>query len=305
MNVWQAATRASKLWNNYWFPYRVGIHLALTRIVGCALILLFAMPPIKWTASLLTANDEFVDPCPLIEAFEWVAGANIVHRFTTWQVIHTAAVVSGIMAIVGVFTRISVAIYALCYLLLISHLWSYGEIHHPEVVPCWFLLILSFSRCGDRLSLDALWFGDAKQKSQEFIYYEWPIKLLLVSVAWGYWYSGAWKLFYQGGIEWMNGHTLKFYMLTKGVDSPGLWISQNLLLCVVLSVITIAFELLSPLVLIVPRCYVKYWLAIAFSFHLGNTLLRQENPMFLLWPLLLFTYLLPPDIVRRVAPGDV
>jgi uncharacterized membrane protein YphA (DoxX/SURF4 family) len=289
--IFQAIKSLHRLWNAYWFAPGRAENLALTRIASCLFITVFAVPPLKSTVLLIEVNPEFLTPRPIISLLSVILGSDLIHSTEFWVFLHWITVIAGILSTVGLFTRLSVGTFAIGFLSLVSHFWSYGELHHPRIAACWFLIILAFSRCSDCLSVDC-WLKNRSTKSQirsesknDDGMYTWPVRLILASIAFAYFHSGLWKIFYQGGIDWINGYTLRFYLLAKDFEwGPALFISQSLLLCSIISIIAIAFELFFPLAIIFPK-KAKWFILLAALFHLGNWILRKENPLFLLYPL--------------------
>lgn len=125
--------------------------------------------------------------------------------------------------------------------------------------------------------------------------------LIFLVVSLSYSFSGAWKLFYQGGIEWMNGYTLEYYMVSKDEFIKVQWLHgfiYNRITLVALSIITIVLELFFPIILFSRRLLWLFTTGI-FFFHVGNTLLRGENYLFIAWPLVLMVYIVLDDFKFR------
>ena len=283
-------------WGSTWFSGQSAFDLGVARAVGCLLILLFALPPWDLTISLDEVNGSPSTERPALFILRMLVG-DFSSSSQLWASVHWICIISGIVAMLGYRTMTSLRIFAITYLLLVSHMWSFGELHHPRIAPVWFLLVLFFTPCGHRFSIDAIIRKNKVHRSSEQLLspkeYAWPGNLFLALIAYSYSYSAIWKLGYQGGIEWMNGLTTRFYLFIGDVEfmtsternSLYYWIYDSLPALRFAGIMTIAFELFFPLSLFVRSLRLPF-LFIAFAFHLGNYALRGENGIFLLYPAL-------------------
>ena len=262
-----------KAWNRYWFSETPYSRLALFRI----LVLLLALIKVVgyWPASILDARGRGElqlsrewQPLVILEAF----GVNPpdVATLTTVFIILIVAIVFGI---VGLFTRISCAIAAVLFLYWIGVGYSFGQAHHSMVALAFALISFPLSPCGERLSIDAL-ISRLKRiraghdpflipKTGQFA--GWPLHLIQISISIAYCAAGLSKLIIVGPI-WMNGYTVQGTMLNA--DGPlSYLLAQSVVLCSVMSAITVAFEVFFPIVLFWP---LSRWLVlpVMFSFHL-------------------------------------
>lgn len=274
--------------NKILFTQQNPYQLALLRVITISLILLFSIPPLKWYLTLSLTNDSFIEPNFLIQFFQYLFGQNILLSGTFIRVIYFSVIITGIFSVLGLFSRISIPLFSIFYTFLVAYLWSFGEVRHPRSVLCWFLIILALSqRSADAYSVDA-YFGITSFKNSHWKY-GWPNSMLIISLSSAYCFSGLWKLFYQGGVEWLNGYTLQYYLVSKGENFFTHFLINKKWLLIVLSYITIALEIFFPICLFF-RKKSKYFLLAAFCFHLGNYILRGENPIFLLWPFIAIGY---------------
>lgn len=243
-------------WNRWWFPQSDGLGLAVCRILSAGSLLFVFLPFFMTSPSehiaLIERPGGFEHPqwmIRLVAAFVPADSAAWPHLVRGAFAI---AVGAGLTTLIGLRTRTSAALLTLAIWFLVSHDGSYGEIHHPEIVPSMFLLFLALSPSGRRLSIDALLRGRAEGTTDRAV---WPLKLTQVLLAWTYFSNAAAKLLYSG-LEWMNGYTLQQSMLYSSLqwERPlGFRLAQHHDLCAALSVATVAFELLFPLALFVPR----------------------------------------------------
>lgn len=252
-------------WNAYWFPTTTTLSLSISRIIAVAAQLFWFFPNLDDNLNLLVNNTEFMDPQPLIRAISAIVPRAVFFTPTTLTAIYWITVGAGITALVGLFTRASLFVFALGVWFLVSHEYSYADIHHPEAVFCIFLMALAFAPSGKSLSLDALIrrrrarlasnsVEEAKE-SERVDTAMWPLKLAHVLLAMTYFSTGASKMI-SGGPAWLNGYTLQAYTFADAMnrDIPlGIWLAQQHTLAVLLSVFTVIFELFFFLSLILPR----------------------------------------------------
>jgi uncharacterized membrane protein YphA (DoxX/SURF4 family) len=243
-------------WERWWFPPDSGFDLAVCRIlvVGAQLFVFvpfFATTPSEHVA-LIEHAGAFDHPQWMIR----LVAAAIPFDVAVWsrlvRAVHAVTLGAGLTTLVGLWTRPSALIFALGTWFLASHDGSYGEVRHTEIVLSLFLLFLAISPSGRHLSLDARRRGLPDAPTDAAV---WPLKLTQLLLAWSYFSNGFAKLF-SSGVGWMNGYTLQENVLYASMqwDRPlGLWLAQQHELCVVLSIATIAFELVFPLAVFAPR----------------------------------------------------
>ena len=252
-------------WNAYWFPTTTTLSLAICRIVAVAAQLFWFFPDLDKNLNLLEKNIEFTDPQPLIRAISAVVSRAVFFTPTVLTAAYWITVVAGVMALVGLFARTSLFVFALGIWFFVSHVYSYADIHHPEALFCIFLLALAFAPSGQSLSLDELirrrrarLAGNSAAGSKDSAKVDtamWPLKLAHVLLAMTYFSTGISKLI-AGGPAWMNGYTLQLYTFADAMNRGkplGIWLAQQHDLAIGLSVLTILLETFFFVSLIVPR----------------------------------------------------
>lgn len=176
----------------------------------------------------------------------------------TWLWGATQAV--GGLALIGLFTRVSLLAYTIGQLVLIAHAYSYGEFHHPEALYILFLFMLAFAPSGDCLSVDAMIEAGRGRRARPWYQGSisrlalWPLLTIQVLLCIAYVDAGVSKLI-LGGVHWFNGYTLQNYLLEDGLRRGlplGVWLSKYRLPCILISVGAVAFEMSFWLVM-VPR----------------------------------------------------
>ena len=252
------------LWNAYWFPLTTTKSLSLSRIIAVAAQLFWFFPKLEWNLTLAAKNSQFTDPQPMIRLIAALVPREIFFTPQVISAIYALTAVSGVLALVGLFTRTSLFVFAMGIWFFISHQYSYADIHHPEAVFCIVLLALALAPSGGSYSLDALLRRNRARRAgkpesapelEKVDTAMWPLKLAHVLLAMTYFSTGATKMI-DGGLRWMNGYTLQMYTFGDAVarDIPlGIWIGQHYWVAVFLSIFTIAFELGFFLSIFFPR----------------------------------------------------
>jgi hypothetical protein len=197
-----------------------------------------------------------------------------------------------LMAILGVFPRLS------CFLsgLLLYHFAPFETIIRSAnpylrglTIPCLGLLVLSFSRCGDALSVLAPRGVTASPPSWQ---YRWPLALVQVLFCQIYLFAGYSKLF-SSGFSWVTAGNIRGHLLVLNqalVQPPqaswGYALAREPLLCAAVAWLGLALEFAFPLVLFWKA---SRWvlLPVAFLFHVANSVLFriffQNVPLLLLF----------------------
>jgi hypothetical protein len=244
-------------WDAYWFPETSTLYLAITRIVMVAAQLFLLSRPLGEHLNLVEKNQEFVNPQLLISALAAIVPNEVFFTPSGFRALYWTIMAAGIAALVGVFTRAALFVFALGTWTLISHAYSFGDRHHPEAVFAIVLMALAFAPSGDSLSVDA-WLRRRSRPPDtpptRIDTAMWPLKLAHVLLAMTYFSTGVSKLIF-GGTRWLNGYTLQGYTFTDAIsrDIPlGIWLGQQHTLAIVLSFFTILLEIFFFVSLLLP-----------------------------------------------------
>jgi hypothetical protein len=157
-------------------------------------------------------------------------------------------------------------------------------------LPCLGLLIVSFARCGDALTLTGLWRRHpAPADAGE---YRWPLALVQVLFCQIYFFAG-WSKLATTGWAWLEAGNIRGHLLVLNqaltadpVASWGYALARHPALCAAVAWTGIVFELAFPLVLFSAWAR-RLLLPLALVFHLANSVLFRiffQN----VWLLLLF-----------------
>lgn len=136
-------------------------------------------------------------------------------------VFQTSVVVLLLLASLGWKTRWTVPAAAVGYLVLGAMIRQYSWFYHTGLVPCLVLLVLSFTPCGDRWSLDHVLRslrGRAPVPLRRPEVYTWGRYLCWCTLALPYVAAGLSKL-RVGGLDWFSGESFR-YWLYRDTMSP-------------------------------------------------------------------------------------
>jgi hypothetical protein len=130
-------------------------------------------------------------------------------------------VAAAIGSFLGIFTRVSLFIFGICSIYVTGFPASLGVFDHVYCLVSQIMLLLAFIPGSTNLSLDRLFlFYQKYRKGERFFLYEpffqrrssvWGLRLILILLAYVYFAAGSSKVRY-GGVRWVNGETLTFYM---------------------------------------------------------------------------------------------
>jgi len=248
-------------WNAYWFPRTTTFSLAVARIVAVAAQLFWFNDPLESHLNFLEKNPEFINPELLISAIAAVVSREAFFNPEVFIVLYWVTVIAGISALVGFLTRTSIFVFASGTWILIAHLYSYGDRHHPQAIFAIVLMLLAFAPSGESLSVDALIrrrrdraAGRTTAPDERVQTAMWPLKLAHVLLAWGYFSTGITKIIF-GGLDWVNGYTLQAYTFSDAINREiplGIWLGQQHTLAILLSIFTVLFETFFFVSLILP-----------------------------------------------------
>jgi hypothetical protein len=260
-------------WYAWWFPPSSTLHLAICRIVAVGAQLVWFHPDLGEHINFLRKNHEFLDPQLITRVLAAVFSRDAFFNPTTFAILYWATFAFGLLALVGLFTRVSLFLFATGTWIFVAHLFSYGDRHHTEALFAIFLMLLALVPSGERLSVDAVLrrrrTGVGGAETSELAI--WPLKLILVLLGLTYFSAGMAKMLHSG-LRWMNGYTLQGHTLADALSRGhpfGVWLAQQHTLAVLLSVFTIVFELFFWVAVVVPRRWLPPFLLVALLFQVG------------------------------------
>jgi hypothetical protein len=281
----EASSRPSA-WARFWYGPEPALNLAAARVLlaaaGLWVVLsrhdlpgILAYPPELWAA---------VSPERRLR-FLMVFGVGAERAL--YALLHVTLV----CALVGVWPRLA------CFAsgVLLYHFAPFETIIRTPnpylrglTIPCLGLLIVSFSRCGDRLGLWPRTAGIPPPSSE----YRWPLRLVQVLFCQIYLFA-AWSKLFTTGWSWASAENVRGHLLAlnQALVSPpasslGYALARHPLACAALAWAGLALELAFPLVLFSAGAR---WILLpaAAAFHAANSLLFriffQNVPLLLLF----------------------
>ncbi|MET0390042.1 MAG: HTTM domain-containing protein [Polyangiales bacterium] len=186
-------------------------------------------------------------------------------------VLYGAALIAGVGFTLGLRFRISGPLFALATLWVTSYRNSWGMIFHNENMVVVHLIVLAGSDAGAALSLDAR--GHVPGAEPRF---GWPLRLCSAASVLAYMLAGIAKLKVTG-VSWMDGDVLRNYIAYDAMRKSQIgsfhsplagYLVQVAWPYVVLSILTLALELLGPLALL-SRRLTWVWVLGLWGFHVG------------------------------------
>jgi hypothetical protein len=275
----------ARCWDRFWFEPGFPQNLAAARVVFAATSLwvlvsrdfagISGLPAEFWSAVPASVRWRFLD----------FAGHPFLER-----VLERTAALALVCVMVGVLPRMS------CFLsgVLLYHLaplesivWTNSPYARGLTISVLALLTLSFSPCGDCWTLLS---SNERKKAGSASDYTWPIRLIQVFFVQIYFFSGYSKIFYAGW-RWAFPSNMRNWMLyfseadqTRVFHSLGAWIAVRPVICGVIGVGTLLFEL--GLFTVLFSKTARRWLVpLVAVFHFG--ILLAMNLVFLNVPQLL------------------
>jgi hypothetical protein len=273
----------SKSWRRYWFRSAPLLYLALLRIiaVGTQLVMLLLADEysLRQFAGLASLPDSLYQPLPALQLFLFPFGLNARPSLGLLTVIYWMTTVAGIGALSGFKSRFTLVTFAAGSTFLQAFAYSFGDLHHRETLMIVTLWLLALSPAGGALSLDRYLASRNSPRrnppQKKSIFAAWPILLVQNLFALVYLDSALRKL-YAGGVDWVNGYTLQFYLYSDASrrgSEFGLWLAQQHTAVCVLSWVTILWEGTFFLVLIFPRL-VWVYIPLGIGLHGGMALAK-------------------------------
>ena len=275
---------------HFFTPERLS-DLALMRIVCVGATLLFFFPSLQHQLYVARADQSLFQPLPALKVLLLPLGWGVRPSPTLLQWVWTGTIVAGVAALIGLFSRPALLLFAAGNTLMVAHRYSYAEVHHPEALLTITLWLLAVSPSAAVLSLDALLrrvrtaggsmhVEPPAQTLPESPFARWPLRTVQWLLVLVYLSAGLSKLA-AGGLDWFNGYTLSYYFAQDALrwGSPvGLWLAGQPEIASVLSVGAVVFELTFVLAILVPRLAPVYLLW-GVATH-GLIYLAQRAPFF-------------------------
>jgi Vitamin K-dependent gamma-carboxylase len=270
-------------WNAYWFRPAPYVDLAMVRIfaVACHLWLLLSSDAAANFELLWNLPEPMYDPITILKLFLLPWGWDYRPSPQFVMTLYYVTVISGVLALAGLRTNLSLLVFALGSMILIAYVYSHGDFHHTQAPLMIALGILALSPGGRVLSFDH-WIRERHSDkaavhsvlTEEGNLAGWPVRLLQWLFVPIYLSAVLSKLVYDGGLEWLNGYTLQYYLiqdtLKKGTLLGG-WFAQHHTLVMLSQYVVVIFQATFALAVMFPRLRWIY-VPIGLGFHVANWL---------------------------------
>lgn len=253
-----------KIFKEFFLEEKSAFSLALLRLVVTGVIIYLNFPSTISALSNL-GQDALVSPLGWpTEVLYWITEPTVTLVLTILFQIFLWG------SFVGIFTPQMIIGATITGFFVLGIPQFYGKIDHYHIL--WHvLLILSFSKPGNALSIDA-WRKDIPQLNlSTSVKYGLPLKLTMIVIGLGYFFPGFWKFTFSG-LEWIFSDNLKLKMyskwLTLGGWTPAFRIDQYPFLYQTGALLTIIIELGFIFSLFFKKVRTVFVVA-AMGFHFG------------------------------------
>ena len=195
------------------------LQLAVLRILVAAHLLTVFTSPALPLLALIGAH-----PHPMADT----ALPSWLESRLTWPVVQVAAdvgIAASLLLALGLWTRAAVWVVLVAFLIT-QNQWFRSTVFHDDWLYFVFpLLVLAFSRCADRLALDARFGRQQALSGRERAQYRWPIEAVVCWFALLYVAAGVAKLFpLRKGLLWISGRSVQWFAIEFVWDSPVFWL---------------------------------------------------------------------------------
>lgn len=279
-------------WRRHWFEPASLTDLGVGRVVLAAIVL-WLDGTTRFVGAAVRPG-AFWEPIPLLR----LVGLDTQPSHATVEWLTTLNLALLVLVLLGVFARPALALLLPLQLYLEALLNCFGKVSHGTIPVLYALLFFLLAPCDRAVALRGPWERGVAGTASERMTPDarWPLELLYVELA-AYYTLAGWSKLLDGGVAWADGYTLGYYLLSMGT-APGAWLAQHVGLCVALSWLVLAFELLAPLGII--RRFRPWAIAAAVGFNLGTWIFMN----ILFWPIpALFLLYVPWTRVGRALAG--
>lgn len=300
--------------DGYWFKSAPLFNLDVVRIILCATIL--------FQITLFSDYHGKIDETEALppELFRPIFLLKILHLPLGWGFSETGVwavqispafvhgmlslcIVSGGLALLGVFTRFALFIFACTFFYVQGYLYSFGDFHHSEAIGCIALFALAFSPVGRAISVDRLRVvhrtGEPLFGVDEYSPFAgWALIFIQWFFVAMYWSAVASKLG-SGGLDWANGYTLQYYLARDGLrweSDLALWLSQHHTLVQFGQIGVILFQSFFFMAVLFP---VLRWLAVPAGLTLHISIYLTLTAPFFIW-IALYSVFIPWSEAMRL-----
>jgi hypothetical protein len=288
---WWFRPISARSWAEYWFSPGPVFDLAVCRIImvatQLALVLFYVNYSNERFESYAGLDHDLFMAIPTLKVLLLPFGLDFRPDAALLLLVKYAAVISGIFALAGFLTNVSLAVFVYANLVMITHFYSYSDFHHTEAPLMLALVYLTLSPAGGVLSVDRLLRGKGLGRGgvleEASPYARWPILLAQWTFALVYLSAFLEKLVFIGGLDWLNGFTLQYAVANDTLRRGtllGEWLQQHWWALLLGQYLTVAFQGTFWVSLVFPRLKLLY-VPLGFGFHL--LILVALNAKFFEW----------------------
>jgi hypothetical protein len=248
------------------------VHLAVVRIVFAAHAMTVLMSPAIPLLHRVTVQPLFATQTMLPPALE-----ALVAPPARMQIIVGAGVIAAFATLVGFATFVALPLMFVSFFLSQNYFFRHSLFHDDWLYFNFFLLVLCFSPCADRLALDALLRRPRRERPANA--YRWPVEVMILWFALIYVLAAVAKLFpLRKGLMWLSGGSAQHFAVHFVADSPIYWVLGRPLFdygvrwpFAIAAILTVAIEL-SALLLVWTRRFDAWVVGAIIAMHVGITL---------------------------------
>jgi len=266
--VWVAfLSRKHKIWTRFGLQQVSTAHAHLLRLLFYAGLLYYTW---DWIVDLqrLSALQAFYNPVLLFKLLHFP-----LPSFWVFVGVYVLYILSLFFAIVQVKPVLSSFVVALLFVVMHGYFLSFEKIGHGYVPLMYAALLMPF------------FLMETQSQKNDKVMMSWSLSAMQATIAGTYFFAGLEKLF-TSGLSWVSARTFRTYLELH--QTPlGLQVAENDLLCVLLPLFAILFQLGFVLVLFYPK--LRYvFLPGGIAFHAGTVLLFNIGAYFSPW---IFVYI--------------
>jgi hypothetical protein len=305
--------RLRAAWDTYWFRPGSLRRLACCRILFFGFFIIYHHADEGGGLTSFIGTDVYA-PMLITRVLHDVLGL----PYLTPAVQHSLyllMIVFAALCLLGYRTGLATTLTAILFTYLKAEQYSHGGyVHHPSAIVALSVWALALSPCGAVLSLDALRGRRKREVAAESSvaneghdprspFATWPVRFIPLFLAIAYFLAGACKIWLGDGLGWLNGDTLRYYLVQGGMEL-GMRLSDHHLLTQLMSIVTLLFELSFWLVLVFPSLTWIYALY-GLGFHIGSYYLMNVwfIPFLLAYVFLFDWVALETKLRRRFGRG--
>lgn len=295
--------RLIKAVDRHWFGPLPEFYLSLARVIVFGGLLFFLVSPFPfgepkelarqhWAAAI---DDSLYQPIPALKVLLLPLGPWGAVRPSPelLQAVWLIAVATAVGAALGIRGRLNMLCCAATTTLLYAHAYSYREFHHPYaalVISVWVLALGPITGAGSwgrfvargRKAMRTRQLRPRLSEADARPLIRWPLRVIQWVLVLIYLSAGISKLLH-GGLDWLNGHTMAYFLSEDGIQwydgrGIGMWLTQYPSILSLLSVVTLAFELTFVLAVLFPRLAWVYVVG-GTAIHTGIYIM-QRAPFF-------------------------